>query len=84
MFFVYVDDETVRQIRICGGVIMNKYGTIILAILQILVGILACIYLIKVLLGSPVTMSPIIAILTAFLGLTLGYKNVIKFKGLNK
>ena len=63
---------------------MNKYYTIILAILQLFVGILAFIYLIKVLLGGSVTMSPTIAILLALFGLVLGYKNVIKFKRPNK
>ena len=63
---------------------MNKYYTIILAILQIFVSILAFIYLIKVLLGEPVTMSPTITILLALLGLVLGCKNAIKFKRLNK
>ena len=72
------------QIGIYGGVMMNKYYTIILAILQIFVSILAFIYLIKDLLGEPVTMSPTITILLALLGLVLGCKNAIKFKRLNK
>lgn len=63
---------------------MNKYYTIILAILQIFVSIMAFIYLIKVLLGEPVTMSPTITILLALLGLVLGCKNAMKFKRLNK
>ena len=71
-------------IGIYGGVMMNEYYTIILVILQIFVGILAFIYLIKVLLGETVTMSSTIAILLTLLGLVLGYKSAIKFKRLNK
>ena len=63
---------------------MNKYYILILAILQILVGVLSSIYLIQVLLGTPVTESIILAIGNACFGFTLGYKNIIKFKKLNR
>lgn len=63
---------------------MSKYHILVLAILQILAGILSSVYLIKVLLGTPITISPILIIANAYFGLTLGYKNIIKFKRLNK
>ena len=59
---------------------MNKVYLRVLSFLQILVGVLASIYLIKVLLGEAITMSLWIAIPAAILGLTLGVGNVIKLK----
>lgn len=59
---------------------MNKIYLGIIAALQILVGVLATIYLIKVMLGASITMSLWIAIPAAVLGLTLGVGNVIKLK----
>lgn len=59
---------------------MNKVYLGILSVLQILVGVLSSIYLIKVLLGASITMSLWIAIPVAILGLTLGVGNIIKLK----
>lgn len=59
---------------------MNKVYLRVLSFLQILVGVLASIYLIKVLLGEAITMSLWIAIPAAILGITLGVGNVIKLK----
>ena len=59
---------------------MNKIYLGILSVLQMLVGVLASIYLIKVLLGESITMSLWIAIPAAILGITLGVGNVIKLK----
>jgi len=61
---------------------MNKVYLGILSVLQILVGVLASIYLIKVLLGASITMSLWIAIPAAILGISLGIGNVIKLKKL--
>ena len=63
---------------------MNKYYTIILATLQIMVGVFASIYLIKVLIGSAITTSPILALFAGCLGFTLGCKNLINLKNQNK
>ena len=60
--------------------IMNKIYLGIMAALQLIVGALATIYLIKVLLGDIITMSLWIAILAAILGITLGVGNLIKLK----
>ena len=59
---------------------MNKIYLGILSVLQILVGVLASIYLIKVLLGASNIMSLWIAIPAAILGLTLGIANIVKLK----
>ena len=59
---------------------MNKVYLRVLSFLQILVGVLASIYLIKVLLGEAITMSLWIAIPAAILGLTLGIANIVKLK----
>ena len=59
---------------------MNKVYLRVLSFLQILVGVLASIYLIKVLLGEAITMSLWIAIPASILGFTLGVGNVIKLK----
>lgn len=59
---------------------MNKVYLGILSVLQILVGVLSSIYLIKVLLGASITMSLWITIPVAILGLTLGVGNIIKLK----
>ena len=59
---------------------MNKVYLGILFVLQILVGVLASIYLIKVMLGASITMSLWIAIPAAILGLTLGIANIVKLK----
>lgn len=59
---------------------MNKIYLGIIAALQILVGVLATIYLIKVMLGASITMSLWIAIPAVILGVTLGVANVIKLK----
>ena len=59
---------------------MNKIYLGILSVLQILVGVLASIYLIKVMLGASITMSLWIAIPAAILGLTLGSANIVKLK----
>ena len=59
---------------------MNKVYLRVLSFLQILVGVLASIYLIKVLLGEAITMSLWIAIPAAILGITLGVGNIIKLK----
>ena len=59
---------------------MNKVYLGILSVLQMLVGVLASVYLINVLLGEDVTMSLWIAIPAAILGLTLGVGNIIKLK----
>ena len=59
---------------------MNKVYLGILSVLQILVGVLASIYLIKVMLGASITMSLWIAIPAAILGLTLGIANIVKLK----
>ena len=59
---------------------MNKVYLRVLSFLQILVGVLATIYLVKVILGASITMSLWIAIPAAILGLTLGVGNVIKLK----
>lgn len=59
---------------------MKKVYHGIIAALQILVGVLATIYLIKFLLGESITMSLWIAIPAAILGITLGVGNVIKLK----
>ena len=61
---------------------MNKVYLGILSVLQMLVGVLASIYLINVLLGEDVTMSLWIAIPAAILGICLGVGNVIKLKKL--
>ena len=59
---------------------MNKLYLGIIAALQILVGVLASIYLIKVMLGASITMSLWIAIPAAILGLILGIGNINKLK----
>ena len=59
---------------------MNKVYLGILSVLQILVGVLASIYLIKIMLGASITMSLWIAIPAAILGLTLGIANIVKLK----
>ena len=59
---------------------MNKVYLRVLSFLQILVGVLATIYLIKVMLGANITMSLWIAIPAAILGFTLGVGNVIKLR----
>lgn len=59
---------------------MNKIYLRIIAALQIFVGVLASIYLMKVLLGSSITMSLWIAIPSAILGITLGVGNIVKLK----
>ena len=59
---------------------MNKMYLVILSALQLIVGVLASVYLIKVLLGVTITMSLWIAIPSAVLGLVLGIGNVIKLK----
>jgi len=59
---------------------MNKMYLGILAALQIFVGVLASVYLIKVMLGASITMSLWIAIPAAILGLILGVGNIIKLK----
>lgn len=61
---------------------MNKIYLGIIAALQIVVGVLATFYLIKVLLGASITMSLWIAIPAAILGISLGVGNVIKLKKL--
>jgi len=61
---------------------MNKIYLGIIAALQIVVGVLATFYLIKVLLGASITMSLWIAIPAAILGISLGIGNVIKLKKL--
>ena len=70
----------------CGTVFMkeatrmNKMYLGIIAALQIFVGVLASIYLIKIMLGASITMSLWIAIPAAVLGLILGVGNIIKLK----
>ena len=59
---------------------MNKVYLRVLSFLQILVGVLASIYLIKVLLGEAITMSLWIAIPAAILGFILGIANIVKLK----
>ena len=59
---------------------MNKIYLGILSVLQILVGVLASIYLIKVMLGASITMSLWITIPAAILGFTLGIANIVKLK----
>ena len=59
---------------------MNKVYLGILSVLQMIVGVLASIYLIKVMLGASITMSLWIAIPAAILGLTLGIANIVKLK----
>lgn len=59
---------------------MNKIYLGILSVLQMIVGVLASIYLIKVMLGASITMSLWIAIPAAILGLTLGIANIVKLK----
>lgn len=59
---------------------MNKIYLGIIAALQIFVGVLATIYLIKVMLGASITMSLWIAIPAAIIGLTLGIANIVKLK----
>ena len=59
---------------------MNKIYLGILSVLQMMVGVLASVYLIKVLLGEAITMSLWIAIPAAILGLTLGIANIVKLK----
>ena len=61
---------------------MNKIYLGILSVMQMIVGVLASVYLIKVLLGGDVTMSLWIAIPAAILGICLGVGNVIKLKKL--
>jgi len=63
-----------------GAIVMNRVYLGILSALQMIVGVLASIYLIKVLLGETITMSFWIAMPAAFLGLTLGVGNIIKLK----
>lgn len=59
---------------------MNKIYLGIIAALQMIVGVLASIYLVKVLLGATITMSLWIAIPAAILGLILGIGNINKLK----
>lgn len=59
---------------------MNKMYLGIIAALQIFVGVLASVYLIKIMLGASITMSLWIAIPAAVLGLILGVGNIIKLK----
>lgn len=59
---------------------MNKIYLGIIAALQIFVGVLATIYLIKVMLGASITMSLWIAIPAAIIGITLGIANIVKLK----
>lgn len=63
-----------------GAIVMNRVYLGILSALQMIVGVLASIYLIKVLFGETITMSLWIAIPAAILGLTLGIGNIIKLK----
>jgi len=59
---------------------MNRVYLGILSALQMIVGVLASIYLIMVLFGETITMLLWIAIPAAILGLTLGVGNIIKLK----
>lgn len=59
---------------------MYRVYLVIVSALQILVGILAFVYLIKILIGGTITMSPVLAIPAAILGLTLGVGNIAKLK----
>ena len=59
---------------------MNKIYLGIIAALQMIVGVLASVYLVKVLLGETITMSLWIAIPAAILGLALGIGNIVKLK----
>ena len=62
---------------------MNKVYLGIMATLQMAVGVLASIYLIKVLSGETITMSLWIAVPSAILGLVLGIRNIIELKKKN-
>ena len=59
---------------------MYRVYLVIVSALQILVGILAFVYLIKILIGGTITMSPVLAIPATILGLTLGVGNIAKLK----
>ena len=59
---------------------MNKIYLGIIAALQMIVGVLASVYLVKVLLGETITMSLWIAIPAAILGFILGVGNIVKLK----
>ncbi len=59
---------------------MKKPYTVVLAALQLLVGVTGSVYLAKVVLGAPITMSLFVAIPLTAMGLLLGVKNIIRLR----
>lgn len=63
---------------------MNKTYIAVLGLVQLIVGILATVLVVKVLLGGSSSISMLIAIPIAIRGIQLGVKNMIKLKSMTE
>lgn len=59
---------------------MKKSYTVVLTVLQLFVGVLGLVYLVRVLFGAQITMSLFVAIPLTFFSLLLGIKNIIQLR----